>query len=502
MKKAYVTTPIYYPSGLPHLGSAYTSTAADVYARFKRLDGYDTKFLTGTDEHGLKLQRKAEEAGLPVQKYIDGMVKPFKDLTQVMNLSNNDFIRTTEPRHIKSAQALWKKLEENGFIYKATYTGWYCVSDEAYYDEEELVDGKAPSGHPVEWMEEESYFFKLSAFEDSLIDLYKNNPHFVQPKARLNEVIAFVKGGLRDLSISRTTFDWGIPVPNNDKHIMYVWIDALTNYITADGYPNKLTYWPAVHIVGKDILRFHAVYWPAFLMGAGIDLPQQIFAHGWWTNEGKKMSKSFDNVVDPIAITQEFGIDQIRYFMFREMSFGQDGDFSRKRLISRINSELANDLGNLFQRVLSMVAKNCDGKIPELQTLSDDDIHYLTLCRGAINKTKEHLNNLAFHKALDAIWEAITAGNQYMDLTKPWELKKENPQQMAHCLRVLMEGFCSISLLIEPFMPSSSKKLQHLIGFKNKTFADLTAKEFLIEGTPLPKPKGVFPRIDIAEEAV
>jgi methionyl-tRNA synthetase len=501
-KKAYITTPIFYPSGDPHLGHFYTSVAADVYARFKRLDGYDVKFLTGTDEHGLKLQRKAEEAGLTPQAYVDKMSEKFRALIPMANLSNDDFIRTTEERHHKAAQAIWQALDENGYIYKDTYSGWYCVSDEAYYDEAELTekpDGQkiAPSGHPVEWMEEESYFFKLSAFEEKLMQLYTVQPDFVQPESRRNEVISFVQSGLEDISISRTTFDWGIPVPGDPKHVMYVWVDALTNYITADGYPGKLTYWPARHLVGKDILRFHAVYWPAMLMGAGIEVPQQVFAHGWWTSEGKKMSKSFGNVVDPKEVTDEFGTDIMRYFLLREVSFGQDGDFNRQRLIGRINTELANDLGNLFQRVLSMVQKNCDGKTPPLQELTPEDELFLKTVADGIVQVRNAVEQMAFHKALDALWEIISAGNKYMDDTKPWELKKTDSARMAHVLRVLMEGLRVISLLATPFMPASGAALQAQLALGKVSFEDLTRMPGLKEGESLPAPSGLFPRVEL-----
>ena len=502
-QRAYITTPIYYPSGNPHIGSAYTSVAADVYARFMRMAGKDVKFLTGTDEHGLKLQRKAEEAGLTPQEYVDSMVKGFYELSDTMQLTNDDFIRTTEPRHHKAAQALWTKLQEEGYIYKDTYSGWYCVSDEAYYDEDELTeqDGKklAPSGHPVEWMEEESYFFKLSAFEDKLLALYKDRADFIQPDSRRNEVISFVERGLQDISISRTTFDWGIPVPGDDKHIMYVWIDALTNYITADGYPGELEYWPAIHLVGKDILRFHAVYWPAMLMGAGIEVPTKLFAHGWITASGKKMSKSFGNVIDPNQLVADFGCDQTRYFLLREFPFGNDGDFSYERMVERINTELANDLGNLFQRTLSMVAKNCAGKVPAVKELSDADNAFFKTCHEAVKQTNQYMENLQFHKALDSIWTVVTAGNKFMDTHKPWELKKENPEQMAHVLRVLMEGLRVIAVLIEPFMPEGGAKMKAQLGLGDLTLADLTSGP-LEEGAILPTPEGIYPRVE-AEKA-
>ncbi|MFZ2620547.1 MAG: methionine--tRNA ligase [Alphaproteobacteria bacterium] len=498
---AYITTPIYYPSGAPHLGSAYTSLAADVYARFQRLDGKDTYFLTGTDEHGLKLQRKAEEAGVTPQAYVDEMSKQFRTLTPMLNLSNDDFIRTTEERHKAGVQALWLKLQEKGWIYKATYSGWYCVSDEAYYDESELVEGKAPSGHPVEWMEEESYFFKLSAFGDKLLELYKKNPNFIQPESRRNEVVSFVKGGLQDLSISRTTFNWGVPVPNDPKHVMYVWIDALTNYITALGYPNqdaesKWKYWPAIHVVGKDILRFHAVYWPAFLMGAELPVPQQVFAHGWWTSEGKKMSKSFGNVVDPAALTAEFGVDPIRYFLLREVPFGNDGDFVRNRLIGRVNVDLANELGNMFQRVLAMVNKNCNAQVPAMGAMDAEDDTFMELMRAAPAKVRTHMNTLAFHKALETIWEIVIAANVYMDRQAPWQLKKTDEQRMAHVLRVLMEAQRVIAVLLQAFMPEKAAAMLALLGLEATPLSALTTVPALTTGAVLPAPAGLFPRIE------
>lgn len=507
MKKIYVTTPIYYPSGAPHLGSAYTSVACDVYARFKRQDGYDVKFLTGTDEHGLKLQRKAEEQGISPQEYVDKMSNEFRALTEIMHLSNTDFIRTTEPRHHKAAQALWRKLEANGYIYKSTYQGWYSVPDEAYFDEDELTEENgvklAPSGHKVEWIEEESYFFKLSAFQEKLENLYKTNPNFVQPKNRLNEVKSFVSKGLKDISISRTTFNWGIPVPGDDKHIMYVWIDALTNYLTSDGYPNDwpnpMSHWPATHVVGKDILRFHAVYWPSMLMGADIALPKQIQAHGWWTSEGKKMSKSFNNVVNPKEICDKYGTDQIRYFLLKEVPFGNDGDFSETRLQSRINAELANDIGNLFQRTLSMINKQCDGKIPALLELSDLDKNLFDLAEKTVKNARKSIENFEFHQALESIWTLVSAGNQYMEKTQPWTLKKEQPEQMKHHLRVLMEALRTLALLVEPFMPTAGKNFRKQLGIAENNFAQLETIPNLPVAAVLPPPFGVFPRVEIAE---
>lgn len=501
-ERAYITTPIYYVTAQPHLGHAYCTLAADVYARFKRLDGYDVKFLTGTDEHGLKVQRAAEKNGMTPQAFTDEVSQAFRHMGEYMNFSNDDFIRTTEPRHHKAAQTIWQKLADAGYIYKGTYSGWYCVSDEAYYDESELVDGKAPSGHPVEWMEEESYFFKLSAFEDKLLELYEARPDFIQPTSRRNEVTSFVKRGLSDISISRTTFNWGVPVPGDEAHVMYVWIDALTNYLTADGYPGKLNYWPAIHLVGKEIIRFHCVYWPAMLMGAGVELPKKIFGHGWWTADGQKMSKSLGNAVHPKELVEEFGCDQTRYFFMREVSFGSDGDFSRTRMISRLNTELANDLGNLFQRVLSMVKKNCDGQVPACGTITPADEEFAGLCKVLPEQVRDAIERLAFHEALEHIWAVIRAANQYMDTHKPWELRKSDPDQMAHVLRVLMESFRYFAVLTSPYMPQAAVKMQKLLGLENIVIASLEGDFFkLEEGHELPSPEGLFPRIDADAEA-
>ena len=507
MSKAYVTTPIYYPSGAPHIGSAYTSVACDVYARTMRLDGRDTKFLTGTDEHGLKLQRAAEKEELTPQAYVDKMSEQFRALENIVSLSNDDFIRTTEPRHEAAATKMWQKLEEGGYIYKDTYSGWYSVPDETFYTEDELIDGKSPdSGHPVEWVEEESYYFKLSEFGDKLLEYFEKNPTFIQPESRKNEVIAFVKSGLRDLSISRSTFNWGVPVPGDDKHVMYVWIDALTNYLSALGWPESSDwesyFGECIHVVGKDILKFHAVYWPAMLMAAGVPLPKQVYAHGFWVADGQKMSKSKGNVIDPVEMTQTFGIDQLRYYMLRDVSFGQDGDFSKERLISRINTDLSNDLGNLFQRVLSMVHKNCEGQTPDLGNLTAEDKEFLNhVGPEFVDEYVAHIEKLEFHKALDLVWNVVRAANKYMDNQQPWSLKKENPERMSQVLRVLMEAFCPISLLVEPFLPNCAPKLQQQVGFKGKTFADLRNGGAMLEtGAPINKPEGVFMRY-VKEEA-
>ncbi|MCH9012994.1 MAG: methionine--tRNA ligase, partial [Proteobacteria bacterium] len=371
----YVTTPIYYVNDVPHIGHAYTTLACDALARFMRLDGLDVMFLTGTDEHGQKVEKSAHAAGMEPKAFTDKVSQNFRDLSATLDFSNDDFIRTTEERHKRSCQAIWTKLMEAGEIYLGSYAGWYAVRDEAFYTEAELEDTEdgrkiAPSGAEVEWVEEPSYFFKLSEWQDRLLAFYEANPDFILPESRRNEVLSFVRGGLKDLSVSRTTFKWGVPVPDDPDHIMYVWLDALTNYITAVGYPDTdcaafRTYWPAdLHMVGKDILRFHAVYWPAFLMGAGIEPPKRVFAHGWWTNEGQKISKSVGNVIDPHELVAKYGLDQVRYFLLREVPFGNDGDFSHRAMVGRMNSDLANDFGNLAQRVLSMIAKNCGGRVP------------------------------------------------------------------------------------------------------------------------------------------
>lgn len=504
-KTAYITTPIYYPSGNPHLGSAYTSTACDVWARFKRMDGFDTMFLTGTDEHGLKIQRSAEKKGLQTQAYLDEINQKFREISSIMNLSNDDFIRTTEARHKEIAIQMWQKLEANGYIYKSKYSGWYSVSDETYYTEEQLVEGKSPdSGHDVEWVEEESYFFKMSAFEEKLLKFYDENPTFIQPNSRKNEVVSFVKNGLEDVSISRTTFNWGIPVPGDDKHVMYVWIDALTNYLSALGWPDgeKMRYWPAVHVVGKDILRFHAIIWPAILMAADVPLPKMIYAHGWWTSEGKKMSKSFGNVVDPKEVTDAYGTDPVRYFILREISFGGDGDFSKERLVERINSDLANSLGNLFQRVLSMVAKNV-GHVPEYINLTADDEAYIQNFQNLVNDVRQDMETLQFHKALERIWKVIYTANQYMDAQEPWVLKKSDEIRMKTVLRVLMESFKYITALIKPFMPESAEKFESQLAWKVTTYAELEKLDFFAmqEKTEIGKPTGVFMRIQNEEVA-
>lgn len=508
MKKPYyITTPIYYVNDIPHIGHAYTTMACDAMARFKRLDGFDVMFLTGTDEHGQKVEKSAEKAGMSPQAFTDKVSQNFRELAKTMNYSNDDFIRTTEPRHYKAAQHLWQELIARDEIYLDKYAGWYAVRDEAYYGEDELTDGPngtkiAPSGAPCEWVEEESYFFRLSKWGDRLLQFYNEHPDFILPHSRRNEVTSFVKQGLRDLSVSRSALKWGVPVPGNDKHVMYVWLDALTNYITAVGYPETegeayKKFWPAdLHMVGKDILRFHAIYWPAFLMAAGLEPPKRIFAHGWWTNEGQKISKSLGNVIDPHELVNTFGLDQTRYFMLREVPFGNDGDYSRTAMINRINSNLANDLGNLAQRSLSMIAKNCNAAVPECGAFTQADEVMLGKAYGLLAEVRREINVQAFHKALDAIWIVIGDGNRYVDEQAPWALKKTDPARMATVLYVLAETIRCVALLVQPFMPDSMAKMldQLAIPADARDFAHLSKEYALKPGTPLPAPSGIFPR--------
>ena len=502
----YVTTPIYYVNDKPHIGHAYTTLACDVLARFKRLDGYDVMFLTGTDEHGQKVEAAAAAAGVDPQSFTDKVSQNFRDLLGVMNYSNDDFIRTTEQRHVVSVQDLWRRLKDSGHIYLGSYAGWYSVRDEAFYTETELTKGPngqkiAPSGAPVEWVEEPSYFFDLSKWQDKLLAFYEANPDFIAPESRRNEVLSFVRGGLKDLSVSRTSFKWGIPVPGDDAHIMYVWLDALTNYITAVGYPDTegayARWWPAdLHMVGKDILRFHAVYWPAFLMGAGLAPPKRVFAHGWWTNEGQKISKSLGNVIDPLQLVETYGLDQVRYFLLREVPFGNDGDFSHKAMVARMNSELANDLGNLSQRVLSMIAKNCDAKVPQPGALTPADEALLEAAEGLLDALRAAYDAQAFHRALDAVFDVVGRANRYVDEQAPWALRKTDPARMATVLYTLAETIRHVAILLQPVMPGSCARMldQLALAEDARTFDRLGAAHRLVPGTPLPKPQGVFPR--------
>ena len=512
-KSFYITTPIYYVNDKPHLGHAYTTIACDVLARFKKLDNHDVFFLTGTDEHGQKVQAAAEKAGETPQAFTDKVSQNFRDLIPLLNYSNNDFIRTTEERHKKACQALWKKLEEAGEIYSDKYSGWYAVRDEAYYAEDELKEGPngtkiAPSGAECEWVEEESYFFKLSAWQDRLLDFYEKNPDFIMPATRRNEVISFVKGGLKDLSISRTRISWGVPVENNDKHVMYVWIDALTNYLTAIGFPDEQSesfkkFWPAnVHVVGKDILRFHAVYWPAFLMAADILPPTHIFAHGWWTIEGEKMSKSIGNVISPYDLVDRYGVDASRYFVLREVPFGNDGNFAHEQAVNRINSDLANGLGNLVQRTLSMIYKNCDGAIPQAGEFTAEDKVLLNLAyTKMLPAVREYMDKFQIHKALEEIMSITNDANAYIDHQAPWGLKKTDPERMNTVLYVLAEVIRSLAIVMQPVTPEAGAKMldQLVVPEDKRDFTFISADFAIKSGTAIDKPEGIFPRI-IEEE--
>jgi methionyl-tRNA synthetase len=505
-RRYYITTPIYYVNDSPHIGHAYTTLACDVIARFMRLDGCKVKFLTGTDEHGQKIEKSSSAAGMDPQSFTDKVSQNFRDLTRAMNFSNDDFIRTTEPRHIRSCQELWRRLKANNQIYLGSYAGWYAVADEAFYDESDLTFGPGgkritPSGAECEWVEEPSYFFKLSEWQDRLMAYYDRKPSPVAPETRHNEVVSFVKSGLKDLSISRTTFQWGIPVPDDPDHIMYVWLDALANYITAVGYPDTdnedfRSFWPAdVHMVGKDILRFHAVYWPAFLMAAGLELPKRIFAHGWWTNEGQKISKRLGNVIDPHELIAKYGRDQVRYFLLREVPFGNDGDFSHQSMVNRINGDLANGFGNLAQRVLKMINNSCGATVPEPGKLTTVDETLLAAGRGLHTRLREEIEQQAFHRALEALWQVVGAADRYVNEQKPWSLKKADPGRMNTTLYVLAETIRHLAIMAQPFMPQSCDLLLDFLAVPsgNRSFAAL---EFgtLNPGTPLPAPQGVFPR--------
>ncbi|MDR3520109.1 MAG: methionine--tRNA ligase [Acidocella sp.] len=505
-KPFYITTPIYYVNGAPHLGHAYTSTAADVLARFKRLDGYDVFFLTGTDEHGQKVESAARAAGVDPQTFTDNVAADFADMAKRMNISNDDFIRTTEARHKRSCQAIWQKLVEAGAIYLGAYEGWYAVRDEAFYDADETIvkpDGSRvaiASGAAVEWVVEPSYFFKLSAFQDRLLAHYEAHPDFIAPTAKRNEILSFVKGGLNDLSVSRTSFSWGIPVPGDAAHVMYVWLDALVNYITACGYPDVNAerfqkYWPAnVHLVGKEIIRFHAVYWPAFLMAAGLPLPKKVFSHGWWTVEGEKMSKSLGNFIDVRPLVDEFGLDAVRFFLLREVPFGGDGDFSRKSLIMRLNVELANDLGNLAQRTLSFIAKNAGSVVPPRGALHEADHALLAMADVLPDKLRDALDRLAFHEALEDVWKLVRAANAYIDHQAPWALKKTDTTRMNTVLRVLLEAIRTVGILLQAFMPDSMAVLLDQLGVAVDERRIAALETPMVEGATLPPPAGIFPR--------
>ena len=515
----YITTAIHYPNGKPHIGHAYETIAADVAARFQRLRGREVRFQTGTDEHGLKMAQKARDLGITPSQLADEMSSHFRALFDRMNVSYDRFFRTTEDAHHRASQALWQAMEASGDLYLDRYEGWYSVRDEAYYDESELIEGEggeklSPQGTPVEWTVEESWFFRLSKYQEPLLALYRDNPEFVRPATRLNEVRSFVEGGLRDLSVSRSSFDWGVKVPGADEHVMYVWVDALTNYLTGLGYPDETEdftkFWPAsVHLIGKDIVRFHAVYWPAFLMSAGIALPKEVFAHGFLLNRGQKESKSLGNVTDPHDLADRFGVDALRYFLLREFTFGQDGSYSAEAIANRSNSELANSYGNLAQRTLSLLYKNCEGNLPPIRGHTEaDDALFELIDRVIAQEMPQAYDRLAFAQALESWMRAVFVCNAYIDEQAPWALRKTDPERMMTVLATLYIAIAQLTVAIAPVMPESAGKLLDAMGIapELRTFEGIRSHWYspLAEsGYRLDKPQGLFPRIELPEsEAV
>ncbi|MDD1521927.1 MULTISPECIES: methionine--tRNA ligase [Bradyrhizobium] len=502
----YITTAIAYPNGSPHIGHAYEAIATDTLARFARLDGKDVFFLTGTDEHGQKMIQTAANEGMSAAALATRNAGRFKEMDERLDVSFDRFIRTTEEQHHRSSQEIWRRMEASGDIYADTYSGWYSVRDEAYYAEDETRvndDGVrlGPQGTPVEWVEEKSYFFRLSAYQDKLLKLYADRPDFIGPDSRKNEVVSFVKGGLRDLSISRTTFDWGVKVPGDEEHVMYVWVDALTNYITGVGFPDESDknwrYWPAdVHIIGKDIIRFHAVYWPAFLLSAGIPLPKRVYAHGFLFNRGEKMSKSVGNVVDPFNLAEQYGVDQMRYFFLREVPFGQDGNYNHEAIVARINADLANDLGNLAQRSLSMIAKQLGGVLPEPGEFSDNDKAILSMADGMIAASREAMATQQIHQWLNAVWAVVAEANRYFAGEAPWALAKTDPARQKTVLYVTAEVVRQIAILAQPAMPTASGKLLDSLGIPEaeRNFAMLGGAKRIAPDSTLPAPTPAFPR--------
>jgi methionyl-tRNA synthetase len=496
----YITTAISYPNGRPHIGHAYEAIGTDAIARYQRMRGRDVFFMTGTDEHGLKMAQTAKARGISPRDLADEMSGYFREMDEALNISFDRFIRTTEPDHYAASQAIWRAMQAKGDIYLGRYEGWYSVRDEAFYGEEELVEGEggqklSPQGTPVEWTVEESWFFRLSAYADKLIALYEANPDFIRPDSRRNEVMSFVRGGLADLSVSRTSFDWGVPVPDSPGHVMYVWVDALTNYLTGAGYPGggegrRVGRWPAdLHIIGKDIVRFHAVYWPAFLMSADLELPRQVFGHGFLLNRGEKMSKSVGNVVDPLAMAKLYGVDQLRYFLLREVSFGQDGSYSHEAIVTRCNADLANGLGNLAQRCLSIIAKNCGGVVPEPGPAHDQ----LGLA-ALLERVEGAMSDLALNRALEIVWDGVALANRYFADMAPWALRKEDPAMADGVLYWTAEAVRILAILARWAIPASADKLLDLLA-QDPLARDFAALGIALKpGTQLPAPQGVFPR--------
>jgi len=508
----YLTTAIAYPNGDPHIGYAYELIGTDAIARWRRLEGRDVYFLTGTDEHGIKMVQTAAAAGIPTRELADRNAAKFRALTTTLNISNNDFIRTTEPRHFASVQEMWRRMEKAGDIYQSTYKGWYSVRDEAYFDEDELTDGEggkklAPTGAEVTWVEEPSYFFRLSAFQERLLKLYEDNPDFIAPRERRNEIMSFVKGGLSDVSISRTTFDWGVPVPDAPGHVMYVWVDALTNYISGVGFPDDKgamfqRYWPAdLHVIGKDIIRFHTVYWPAFLMSAGLPVQHRVYAHGFLTSEGKKMSKSLGNVVDPFGVVEEFGVDPVRFYCLREISWGQDGDWGREKFILRNNSDIANNFGNLAQRSLSMIAKNFGGELPARQDGSGEDNKIVAETIASISRMEEAMVGEQLHEATAELIAALSAANLYFADQAPWG-KKDDLARMGAILATTADVLRRCAIAALPFVPASAAKMLDLLAVpagERLLQHALDPDSLVAAGTKLPPPEPVFKKFEMAK---
>jgi len=492
----YITTAISYPNGKPHIGHAYEAIAADAMARFRRAQGRDVRLVTGTDEHGLKMVQTARAEGRETLEYADEMSSYFRKMCDDLNISYDAFVRTTEPRHYEASAAIWKAMEAAGDLYLDRYEGWYSVRDEAFYDDSELINGEggeklSPQGTPVEWTTEETWFFRLSKYQDRLLAHYRDNPDFIRPESRRNEVVRFVEGGLRDLSVSRTSFDWGVPVPGSPDHVMYVWVDALTTYMTGVGFPERegdyARFWPAdVHLIGKDIVRFHAVYWPAFLMSAELPLPKQVFGHGFLLARGEKMSKSLGNVVDPMELAADFGVDQLRYFLLREISFGQDGSYSREAIVNRVNSELANSFGNLAQRSLSMIFKNLGGTLPAVGEAGEDRALLQQVREGCDTLARE-FDRFAFSAGLEAWMGTVFACNAYIDAAAPWALKKTDPERMAAVLGTLVVAVRELAEAVKPVIPASADRLIALIDSGK-------------DGAPIAQPTPIFPRLELGEE--
>lgn len=514
----YITTAINYPNGRPHIGHAYEGIATDVMARFQRLMGRDVRFVTGTDEHGLKMDQTARKAGRATIDLADEMSGYFREMADVLNLSYDDFVRTTEPRHHAASLELWRRMNEAGDLYLDRYEGWYSVRDEAFYDESELVEGEggeklSPQGTPVEWTAEETWFFRLSKYQDKLLALYRDNPDFIRPESRRNEVLRFVEGGLKDLSVSRTSFDWGVPVPDSDGHVMYVWVDALTTYMTGVGFPDAdgelfQRYWPAnIHMIGKDIVRFHTVYWPAFLMSANLPLPQQVFGHGFLlARGGEKMSKSAGNVVDPMALAEQFGVENLRYFFMREIAFGQDGSYSPEAIVNRANAELANSFGNLAQRTLSMIAKNMDGQLEGFEQSDEDKALLATVRTACKDGLPDHFERLAFSLGIEEWIRAVYACNQYVDEQAPWALRKTDPERMKAVLQTLFLALRDLAIAISPVVPEKAGALLDQLGIASdaRDFAALASDDWfddlVASGFTVGKPTPIFPRLEMPEE--